>query len=149
MTDYLETTVDKFNFKVADDRFYTSEGVWAKEENGRIRLGLSDYVQQRSGDVAFADVRPVGKVLAAGDELAVIETIKVNITYSSPINGKIVEANPAVSDAPEAINQDPYGTGWLAVMEAADWEAQRARLLDPQAYFKVMKGQAEEETKKL
>jgi glycine cleavage system H lipoate-binding protein len=53
-----------------------------------------------------------------------------------------------MNDAPEAINQDPYGTGWLAVMEVANWEAERAKLLDPQAYFKTMKGQAEEEAKK-
>ena len=99
--------------------------------------------------MAFADVRPAGTTLAAGDEVANIETIKVNITYTSPVSGKIVEVNPAMSDAPEAINQDPYGAGWLAVMEVADWEAERARLLDPQAYFEIMKGQAEEETKKL
>jgi len=149
MSDFLETTVDKFTFKVATDRFYNHEGVWAKEENGRVRIGLSDFVQQRSGDVAFAEVKPVGTVLAAGEEVAVIETIKVNITYTAPVKGKIVDVNLAMNDAPEAINQDPYGTGWLAVMEVTDWDAERAKLLDPQAYFKIMKGQAEEEAKKL
>jgi len=149
MSDFLETTVDKFTFKVATDRSYTAEGVWAKEENGRVRIGLSDFVQQRSGDVAFAEVKPVGTTLAAGEEAAVIETIKVNITYTSPVNGKILEVNPAMNNAPEAINQDPYGAGWLAVMEVADWEAERTRLLEPQAYFEIMNGQAEEETKKL
>jgi glycine cleavage system H protein len=145
---FLEITVDKFTFKVATDRFYNAEGVWAKEENGRVRIGLSDFVQQRSGDVAFADIRPVGNALAVGEEVAVIETIKVNITYTSPVNGKIVEVNPAMTATPEAINQDPYGAGWLAMMEVADWATDRAKLLDPQAYFKVMKDQAEEETKK-
>lgn len=149
MSDFLETTVDKFTFKVATDRYYSGEGVWAKAEGDRVSLGLSDFVQQRSGDVAFADVKPAGTVLAAGDEVAVIETIKVNITYTSPVNGKIVEVNPAMEDAPEAINQDPYGTGWLAVLEVADWEAERAKLLEPQAYFTIMKGQAEEEVKKI
>ena len=148
MSDYLETTVDKFTFKVATDRFYNPEGVWVKEENGRVRIGLSDFVQQRSGDVAFAEVKPIGKILAAGDEVAVIETIKVNITYTSPVSGKIVEVNPAMTDAPEAINQDPYGAGWLVIMETADWKAESARLLDPQSYFTIMKGQAEEEAKK-
>jgi glycine cleavage system H protein len=148
MADTLETTVDKFTFKVATDRLYTSEGVWAKEEDGRVRIGLSDFVQQRSGDVAFADVKPAGTVLAAGEEVGVIETIKVNITYTAPVNGKIVEVNPALSDAPEAINQDPYGAGWLAVIEVGDWDAQKGRLLTPQAYFEIMKGQAEEEAKK-
>ena len=149
MSDFLETTVDKFTFKVATDRSYNAEGVWAKEENGRVRIGLSDFVQQRSGDVAFAEVKPVGTTLAAGEEAAVIETIKVNITYTSPVNGKILEVNPAMNNAPEAITQDPYGAGWLAVMEVADWEAERTRLLEPQAYFEIMNGQAEEETKKL
>ena len=149
MSDFLETTVDKFTFKVVTDRSYTAEGVWAKEENGRVRIGLSDFVQQRSGDVAFSDVRPAGTTLAAGEDVANIETIKVNTTYTSPVNGKILEVNPAMNDAPEAINKDPYGAGWLAVMEVADWEAEHARLLEPQAYFEIMKGQAEEETKKL
>ena len=149
MSDFLETTVDKFTFRVATDRFYNPEGVWVKEENGRVRIGLSDFVQQRSGDVAFAEIKPVGTTLAAGEDVAVIETIKVNITYTSPVSGNIVEVNPAMIDAPEAINQDPYGAGWLAVMEVTDWEAERARLLDPQAYFNIMKGQAEEEAKKL
>lgn len=148
MSDFLETTVDKFTFKVAVDRFYNAEGVWAKEENGRVRIGLSDFVQQRSGDVAFAEVKPAGTALAAGEEVAVIETIKVNISYTSPVNGKIAEVNPAMNDAPEAINQDPYGAGWLAVMDVVDWAADRAKLLDPHAYFKIMKDQAEEEAKK-
>jgi glycine cleavage system H protein len=148
MTNFLEATVDKFIFKVATDRFYNTEGVWTKEENGRVRIGLSDFVQQRSGDVAFAEIKPAGTVLAVGEELAVIETIKVNITYTSPVNGKITEVNPAMNDAPEAINQDPYGVGWLAVMEVTNWEAERASLLDPQEYFKIMKSQAEEESKK-
>ncbi|MCX6037565.1 MAG: glycine cleavage system protein H, partial [Chloroflexi bacterium] len=99
--------------------------------------------------VAFAEIKPAGTVLAAGEEVAVIETIKVNITYTSPVNGNIVEVNPAINEAPEAINQDPYGAGWLAVMEVTEWDAERAKLLDPHSYFKIMKGQAEEEAKKL
>ena len=149
MTEFLETTVDKFIFRVATDRFYNGEGVWAKEENGRVRIGLSDFVQQRSGDVAFAEIKPVGTLLALGDELAVIETIKVNIAFTSPVTGKVIEVNPAMNDAPEAINQDPFGEGWLAVIEPIDWTADQTRLLDPQAYFIRMKTEAEEEAKKL
>ena len=78
-----------------------------------------------------------------------IETIKVIIVFTSPVMGNIVEVNPAMEEAPEAINQDPYGEGWLAVIEPADWAADRSRLLDAQAYFVRMQAQAEEETKKL
>ncbi len=148
MADFMEISVDKFTFKVATDRFYSTEGVWAKEENGRVRIGLSDFVQQRNGDVAFAEIKPTGTILALSEEVAVIETIKVNITFSSPVSGKIVEINPAMTGSPEAINQDPYGAGWLAEFEIADWETQRSKLLDPQAYFEMMKRQAEEEARK-
>jgi glycine cleavage system H protein len=149
MPDFLEATVDKFIFRVAVDRFYSEEGIWAKEENGRVRIGLSDFVQQHSGDVAFVEIKPVGTAITAGEEVAVVETIKVNITFASPVNGKITEVNPAMSDAPEVVNQDPYGAGWLAVMEVADWAAEHAGLLDPQAYFKAMRDRAEEESKRL
>lgn len=149
MPEFFETTVDKFTFKVATDRFYTREGVWALVEGNRVRVGLSDFLQQRSGDIAFAEVKPEGTALAAGDEVAAIETIKVNIALGSPVNGKVIEVNPDMELKPEVINQDPYEAGWLATIEATDWETDRAQLLDPQAYFVVMKAEAEEEAKKL
>jgi glycine cleavage system H protein len=148
MPEFLETLVDKFTFKVATDRFYNQEGVWAKPEGQHIRIGLSDFLQQRSGDVAFAEIKPQGTAVAFADEVAVIETIKVNLSLTSPVSGRVVEVNPAMETAPEAINQDPYGTGWLAVIEATHWETDRARLLDAQVYFTRMKVEAESEVKK-
>lgn len=148
MPEFLEVTVDKFTFKVATDRFYTREGVWVLPEADRARIGLSDFLQQRSGDIAFAEIKPVGTALAIGDEVASIETIKVNVALSAPVNGTLIEVNPAMDTSPEAINQDPYGAGWLAVIAPTDWEADRTRLLDAQAYFAVMKAEAEEEAGK-
>jgi glycine cleavage system H protein len=148
MPEFLETTVDKFTFRVATDRYYNQEGVWAKAEGEWVRIGLSDFLQQRSGDVAFAEVKAKGTRLAFGNEVASIETIKVDIALPSPVSGEVVEVNPAMEEAPEAINQDPYGEGWLAVIEASDWEADRSKLLDPEAYFAHMKLEAEEEIKK-
>ena len=148
MPDYLETTVDKFIFRVATDRRYSPEGAWALAEGGRVLVGVTDFVQQRSGDVAFAEVRPPGRTLAVGDEIALIETIKANVEVPSPVAGTVVKANPALQLAPEAINQDPYGDGWLAVVEPADWSRDGAALLDPEAYLEHMKAQAEEEATK-
>lgn len=149
MPEFLETTVDKFIFRVAADRYYHSEGVWAQAEGNRVRIGLSDFLQQRSGDVAFAEVQPEGTVLAFDDEVAVIETIKADVSLASPVTGSVLEINPAMEIAPEVINQDPYGEGWLAVIEASNWESDRARLLDSQAYFVEMKREAEEEARRL
>ncbi len=148
MADFLETTVDKFIFRVATDCHYNSEGLWVRQVGDQVRVGLSDFLQQRSGDVAFVEIKPEGTILSAGDEVAVIETIKVNVSLTSPVSGKVIEVNPAMEMTPEAINQDPYGNGWLAVIEPSNWEADLAQLLDAQAYLTLMKGQAEEEMKK-
>lgn len=148
MPNFLEVTIDKFTFKVADDRLYTPSGVWALDDGSQVRIGLSDFQQQRSGDVAFAEIKPVGTQLAFDDEVAVIETIKVNISLGSPVTGNVVEVNPAMTDAPEVINQDPYTAGWMAVIEAINWEADRARLMDPQTYFAHMQSLAQEELNK-
>jgi glycine cleavage system H protein len=148
MSEFLETTVDKFTFKVAIDCFYNEEGVWARMEGDLVRIGLSDFLQQHSGDVAFAEVKPIGTQVAYGAEIATIETIKVNISLSSPVTGEIIEVNPSMASVPEAINQDPFGAGWLAVLKATDWEADKLRLLNPQAYFSKMKLEAEQEVKK-
>lgn len=152
MSEYLETTVDKFIFRVATDRLYSSDGVWAfwfeSAGSGRVRIGLTDYLQQLNGDVAFAHVRPVGTKLTAGDEIAEIETIKATVSLIAPVSGTVVEANPDLELSPELINQEPYGKGWLAVLEVTNWETDRAKLLDPQAYLTAMRSQALEELKK-
>ena len=150
MVDALTFTLDKFKFEVPTDRFYSDEGLWVLlEEGDRVRIGLSDFVQQRSGDVAFAEIRPEGTTIGVDDEIALIETIKVDVYFTSPVLGDVVEVNPEMEMAPEAINQDPYGEGWLAVIRTEDWAADRERLLDPPAYLESIKKAAEEEVQTL
>ena len=152
MTEQLETTVDKFTFRVATDRRYCRDGLWIfwtePHSGGRVRVGLTDFLQQRSGDAAFVTVKPAGTKLKAGDDLADLETIKVTLTLASPVSGTIVAVNEALESHPEVVNQSPYENGWLAEIDAADWEAERASLLDAKDYFSVMRSQAEEELSK-
>jgi glycine cleavage system H protein len=143
--EFLETTIDKFIFRVAADRLYSPDGVWARPEGKCVRVGLTDFVQQRGGDAAFVHVKPAGTKLADGDELAELETIKVNQSLFAPLGGTIVEVNASLDPTPEIINQDPYGRGWLAVIDAADWETARAKLLGPHAYLAAIRSQAQEE----
>ncbi len=151
MPEYLQATVDKFTFRVAKDRLYTADGVWIlsaqSEKPRRVRIGVTDFLQQRNGDVAFATVKPQGTSFRAGDEFAELETIKVNVGLPSPVTGTIVEVNRALELTPEVINQDPYDKGWLALVEVTDWEADRAKLLEPSAYLAAMQSQAEQELK--
>jgi glycine cleavage system H protein len=145
----LELTIDKFTFRVPKGLCYNDAGVWVKQEGSAARLGLSDYAQQRSGDMAFAEVKPIETPLKPSDEFASVETIKVNVILPSPVTGAIAEINRALEDAPELINQDPYGKGWLVVVELTDWDSDKTKLLDADAYYALIKVQAEEEVKKL
>ena len=148
MVEFLEFTVDKFTFRVATDRWYHEAGIWAKWEGLHVQIGLSDYLQQRSGDVAFAEIKPAGTLLSQGEEVAVIETIKVNISLPSPVAGRVIAINQAMSAAPEIINQDPYGDGWIAIIQVLDFPSQMKGLLDAPRYYEKIKREAEQETKK-
>ncbi len=151
MPQFLETTVDKFTFKVARDRYYTREGLWLLPSPSRggvtVRMGLSDYLQQHSGDIAFVNLKPVGTALDAGDEFAEIETIKVNISLASPVSGAVVQVNNALELNPEFVNQDPYGKGWLLELMPADWDSSRDGLSDADAYFDFLKNEIASELK--
>ena len=151
MPKYLEMTADKFTFRVATDRLYSTEGVWVLPEpdSTRARVGLADYLQQHNGDVAFANVKPAGTKLAVGGQFAEIETIKAMVDLHAPVGGTIVEVNAALNLGPEAINQAPYEAGWLAVIEPTAWETDRTKLLDAAAYFAVMQAQVQEDLKGL
>jgi glycine cleavage system H protein len=109
--------------------------------------GLGSEYPISFSSITFAEIKAVGKEVSAGSEVATIETMKVNVELPSPITGKVVEVNPVLTTAPEAINQDPFGNGWLAVIEASDWNSEKTHLLDPQAYFEKMKADAEREVK--
>jgi glycine cleavage system H protein len=148
MTDYLELRVDKFIFKVIADRLYSEEGLWVMQEDQQVRIGISDYLQQRSGDVAFAEIKPEGTELTVGDEIAVIETIKVNISLTSPIAGKVIEVNPVMGTSPDVINRDPYGTGWLALIDITGNEPILMHLMEARAYYSKIKLEAEQEINK-
>lgn len=148
MPEYLQTTIDKFTFRVATDRFYAPEGIWilpADSPPTRVRIGVTDFFQQHNGDVAFVNVKNTGTNLNPGAEFAEIETMKVNISINSPVAGVIGATNPAFELTPEIINKDPYGAGWIIEVNASNWEVDRAKLLDPANYLSVMQSQAEEE----
>ncbi len=146
MPEYLEATFDKFTFRVASDRLYSAEGVWVHAQtDGRVRVGVTDFLQQHSGDVAFISVKKPGTKVAAGDEFAEMETMKMNLSLTAPIVGSVIEVNPALELTPEVVNQDPYVQGWLALIEPANWATEKTKLLTAQAYFALMKSQVEQE----
>ncbi len=143
MGEYLEATVDKFAFRVRRGLQYSEEGVWVayRPESRTVRIGLTDYRQQSSGDMAFVELPEVDTSVSAGDPVARIETVKVDLEVSAPLGGLVAAVNAALSNRPELINQEPYDGGWLVELRPATWPA--ANLLDAGAYLAIMKAQAQ------
>lgn len=143
----LELAVDKFLFRFPSGLYYSEAGIWVRFEGHRARIGLSDYAQQRNGDVAFAEPKEEGTAVRYGDEVAIVETIKVNLSIPAPVGGTVVEVNGDLLSSPELVNQDPYGKGWLAVLEVEDGEAARRGLKTASEYLALAKAQAESEVR--
>ncbi len=146
--EYLETRVDKFIFRVKVGYLYNEAGVWVAYDaaHNTARVGLSDFRQQASGDVAFVELPAVGTQVVAGGDLASIETIKVDLAVPAPFGGEVVAVNEGLGDTPELINQAPYGSGWLVELKPEHWPVKE--LLDAPAYLAVMQAQAEAEAAK-
>jgi len=144
----LELAVDKFRFRFPSDLYYSEAGIWVKFEGRRARIGLSDFTQQRNGDVAFAEPKEEGTRVRFGDEVAVVETIKVNLSIPAPVGGEVVEVNGDLLSAPELVNQDPYGKGWLAVLEVEDDVTERRGLKTAAEYLALARAQAEAEVRR-
>ena len=145
MPEALVYTYDKFTFEVPTDRCYTADGVWAKRDGNRVTVGVSDFFQQRNGDVAFAEVADPTAPVSAGEPFADIETIKLDIELSSPVSGVIAAVNEALELEAELINRDPYSAGWLAIIEVSDWVGCKELLMSPEQYLAHIKVQAQSE----
>jgi glycine cleavage system H protein len=144
--DIIKLTVDKFIFSFPANLLYSEAGLWIGQEGGLLRIGMSDFAQQRNGDIAFATPTSAGPV-DVDDEIASIETVKVNLGLPSPVKGTIVDVNSALKDSPELINQDPYGEGWMVVIQPENLEQDLRSLLTAEAYSQLAKQQAEAELK--
>jgi glycine cleavage system H protein len=143
--DNIKFTIDKFIFRFPKTLRYSEAGLWIKQENGLLRIGMSDFIQQRNGDIAFATLMPAGTALLAGDEIASIETVKINFSLPSPMKGTIVEVNASLQDSPELINQEPYDKGWMVVLQPENLERDRISLMTAEAYSNLAQEQAEAE----
>ncbi len=116
---------------------YAASHEWARlEADGTVTIGITDHAQQALGDIVFLELPAVGRVVKAGEECAVVESVKAASDIYSPVSGEVVDANQAAVDAPESVNQDAYAT-WLFRVRpaaAATCTTELAGLLDAAAY---------------
>lgn len=121
------------------DLKYSREHEWVRVSGKRAIVGITDFAQQELGDVVFVELPEVGDTATQGGEFAVVESVKAVSEVYAPVSGTVVEVNNGLTDRPESINQDPYGEGWIAVIELAD-PAELDNLLSPDDYAAFVAG---------
>ena len=118
---------------VPEDRRYTKDHEWALVDDGRVRIGITEYAQDALGDVVFIQLPAVGAVVEAGGACSEVESTKSVSDVYSPVAGTVVAVNTPLAETPQAVNDDPYGDGWICVVDPADVAAYDG-LLDAAAY---------------
>jgi glycine cleavage system H protein len=124
--------------EIPGDLKFLKSHEWARVEgDGKVTVGISDHAQGLLGDLVYVELPTIGDRVEAGNACAVVESVKAASDVYSPVTGKVVEVNSALSDKPETINEDAYGDGWIFVMEVEE-PAELNELLDPDAYAELL-----------
>jgi glycine cleavage system H protein len=121
-----------------EDLLYHAEHDWARVDGDVATIGITWYAQDALGEVVFFDPPAVGSTLTQGDAYAEVESVKAVSDVIAPLSGEIVEVNERLGDTPEAINQDPYGDGWMVRVRLSDLEGERTALLDRDSYVETL-----------
>jgi glycine cleavage system H protein len=112
---------------------YTKEHEWIAAEGERGTIGITDFAQHELGDIVYVELPEKGKKFAAGEVIGTIESVKAVSEIYSPVGGEVVEVNAGLLDAPQKVNQDPYGEGWICRIRLAD-PGEPSALMDAAAY---------------
>ena len=122
-----------------DDLRYSPDHEWVRLENGQLRLGITDYAQDALGDVVYVEIPEMGLTIDASGKVSEVESTKSVSDIYAPVAGTIVAVNDALSDSPERLNDDPYGEGWICVIQPTDPNSVDA-LLDVDGYRRLIEG---------
>lgn len=125
--------------ELPDDLRYSEDHEWVRTEGDLVRVGITDYAQDALGDVVFVDLPATGAEVAASDSFSEVESTKSVSEIYAPVAGVIVEVNAELADAPQKLNEDPYGEGWICVIRPADISALDG-LMDSTAYRALVDG---------
>jgi len=124
-----------------DDVKYHREHQWVRLDGKRASVGITDYAQEELGDIVYIELPEVGVEVAAEEDVTEIESTKTTAPLIAPVSGRIVEVNEELKDAPELMNEDPYGKGWIITIEMSD-PAEVEDLMDAKEYEEFLKEQA-------
>ena len=125
--------------QIPEDLRYSTDHEWIRIEGGKVTIGITDYAQDALGDVVFVDLPEVGALVEASASISEVESTKSVSDIYAPVSGTIAEVNADLGDAPERLNDDPYGEGWICVIELTD-PSQLDKLLTAADYRELVEG---------
>jgi len=123
---------------IPEDLKYAKSHEWCKVDGDVATVGISHFAQEQLGDLTFVELPEVGDTFEAGAEMGSVESVKAASEIYSPVAGEVIEVNEALADAPEKVNEDPYGDGWMIKLKLT---AEPAGLLDAEAYAAVVESE--------
>ncbi len=127
----VNTTV--MRFEIPEDCRYMETHEWARRDGDSVHIGITDFAQDELGDIVFIELPAVGETVEAGTEFGVVESIKAVSDLYAPVSGEVVAVNDDLADAPELVNDDPFGDGWMLEVEPTE-EAEFDDLISPDEY---------------
>ncbi len=130
------------SYNTPDNLRYAKSHEWVRIDGEEVTIGISDYAQQALGDVVFAELPDVGRTLALGDVFGAVESVKAASDVYAPLSGEVTAINDALLNAPETLNSDPYGEGWMLKLRPSDLAGEQAKLLDAAAYSQHVEDEA-------
>jgi glycine cleavage system H protein len=122
-----------------EDVRYTDDHEWAKQNGDVVRMGISDYAQDQLGDIVFVELPEVGSTFDKGEEFGTVESVKAVSELYMPMGGEVTAINEELADAPETVNSDPYGGGWMIEIKASD-PAELEAMKSKADYLEMLKG---------
>jgi glycine cleavage system H protein len=129
----------KGEFKVPEDLYYTKEHEWLRVEGDKCRVGVTDYAQNSLHEIVYVDLPKPGEKVQLMQSLGTVESVKAVADVYSPVSGTVIEVNNTLSDAPELVNKNPYGDGWITILRPEDLKKEMPSLMKPVDYRDLLK----------
>ena len=136
--DYMSNVINVNDYAVLKDLLYTKQHEWVRVEDDTVTIGISDFAQKKLKEVVYVELPEVGREVGKDESIASVESVKSVEDIYAPVSGKIVEVNETLIDAPEKVNEDPYGEGWMFKIKLSD-RNELNDLLKPEEYAEFIK----------
>jgi len=136
--DYMNNVINVNDYTVLKDLLYTKQHEWVRVEDDTVTIGISDFAQKKLKEVVYVELPEVGREVGKDESIASVESVKSVEDIYAPVSGKIVEVNKTLIDAPEKVNEDPYGEGWMFKIKLSD-RNELNDLLKPEEYAEFIK----------